>query len=105
MRGVEAPNSISAPAFIKKSATSVNPPQHAKVRAVSWVSSVCALMLAPAIQYNSKAICERYFLVNLQIYCIMLKDRVMIQTENVEGRNHGLIKPTHPVHALRNWEP
>jgi hypothetical protein len=56
IRGVDAPNSISAPAFIKKSATSVNPPQHAKVRAVSWVSSVCALMLASAIQYNSKVI-------------------------------------------------
>jgi hypothetical protein len=49
---------MSAPALIKKSATSVNPPQHAKVRAVSWVSSVWALILAPAIQYTSKIICE-----------------------------------------------
>jgi hypothetical protein len=32
---------------MRKSATSRNPPQQAKVRAVSWVSSVWALMSAP----------------------------------------------------------
>lgn len=44
---MEQPSSISAPALIRKSATSENPPQQAKVRAVSWVSSVWAFIFAP----------------------------------------------------------
>lgn len=36
-----------APALIKKSATSRNPPQQARVRPVSCVSSVWAFMYAP----------------------------------------------------------
>ena len=47
IKGVDAPSSISAPALIKKSATSKKPPQQARVRAVSWVSSVWALISAP----------------------------------------------------------
>lgn len=47
MRGVEQPSSMSAPALIRKSATSEKPPQQAKVRAVSWVSSVWAFIFAP----------------------------------------------------------
>ena len=45
--GVEAPSSISAPWSIRYWATSRNPPQHANVSAVSWVSSVWAFILAP----------------------------------------------------------
>lgn len=52
IRGVEQPNSMSAPALMRKSATSKKPPQHARVKAVSWVSSVCALMFAPGQQKN-----------------------------------------------------
>lgn len=47
IKGVEHPSSISAPALIRKSATSRKPPQQARVKAVSWVSSVCALIFAP----------------------------------------------------------
>lgn len=50
IRGVEQPSSMSAPALMRKSATSKKPPQHARVRAVSCVSSVWALMLAPTPQ-------------------------------------------------------
>ena len=49
MSGVDAPSSMSAPALMRKSATSRNPPQQARVSAVSWVSSVWALMSAPAM--------------------------------------------------------
>ena len=47
MRGVEHPSSMSAPTSIRNLATSRKPPQQANVRAVSWVSSVWALMFAP----------------------------------------------------------
>lgn len=50
IKGVEHPSSISAPALIRKSATSRKPPQQARVKAVSWVSSVCALIFAPKIK-------------------------------------------------------
>lgn len=49
--GVDAPNSSSAPFFIRKSATSRKPPQHANVNAVSWVSSVWAFIFAPNRKY------------------------------------------------------
>lgn len=39
--------------IIKRNITSVKPPQHANVRAVSWVSSVWALMLAPKKTINT----------------------------------------------------
>lgn len=45
---------MSAPAFMRKSATSENPPQQAKVRAVSCVSSVCAFILAPMTQIKQE---------------------------------------------------
>lgn len=53
IKGVEQPSSISAPALMRKSATSKKPPQQARVKAVSWVSSVWALMLAPE-QHDQK---------------------------------------------------
>ena len=52
--GVEQPSSMSAPALIRKSATSRKPPQQASVRAVSCVSSVWALMLAPATSQHRR---------------------------------------------------
>ena len=48
MSGVEQPSSMSAPTSMRNLATSKKPPQQARVRAVSWVSSVWASMFAPA---------------------------------------------------------
>lgn len=56
IKGVEQPSSISAPALIRKSATSEKPPQHARVRAVSCVSSVCALIFAPGEQKSEPSL-------------------------------------------------
>ena len=47
INGEDAPNSISAPHSSKYETTSWKPPQLANVSAVSWVSSVCVLILAP----------------------------------------------------------
>ena len=47
INGEDAPNSISAPHSSKYDTTSWKPPQLANVSAVSWVSSVCVLILAP----------------------------------------------------------
>lgn len=46
MSGVLAPNSQLAPALMRRLATSKKPPQHASVKAVSPVSSVCAFTSA-----------------------------------------------------------
>lgn len=69
MSGVLQPNSISAPALIRKSATSKNPPQHANVRLVSCVSSVCAFMSASLqnqIKYIHKP-CPKYQILSLKV--------------------------------------